>query len=139
VGICAALAFAFTAVDAQIGALLAAGAFLVVSAAAYLAAAGAIQRVLGAAVGQAVNVALLLVQVVVCGAAYASSAAIWGQLSAFMPMAYTAAGAREIGYADMTSTGWLAIALTAVLLIVSGVVLRSVAPRQTPDAAPGYA
>lgn len=124
VGICAALAFAFTAPEAGIGALLGAGLFLVVSAAAYLAAAGAIQRLLGPTVGQAVNVALLLIQVVVCGAAYASSAAIWGHLSAFMPMAYTAAGAREIGYSAMTSTGWLAIALTAVLLIVSGLVMR---------------
>nr|WP_296775571.1 phage infection protein [Rhodococcus sp. (in: high G+C Gram-positive bacteria)] len=125
VGICAALAFAFTAPDASIGALLGAGAFLVVSAAAYLAAAGAIQRLLGAAVGQAVNVALLLVQVVVCGAAYASSAAIWGHLSAFMPMAYTAAGAREIGYGQLTSTGWLAVALTVVLLAVSGLVYKT--------------
>ena len=107
-GICAAVAFAFTAPEAGIGAILAAGAFLVVSAAAYLAAAGSIQRLLGATVGQAVNVALLLIQVVVCGAAYAGSAAIWGQLASFMPMAYTAAGAREIGYGSMTSTGWLA-------------------------------
>lgn len=133
VGICAALAFAFTAPDASIGALLGAGVFLVVSAAAYLAAAGAIQRLLGATVGQAVNVALLLVQVVVCGAAYASSAAIWEQLSAFMPMAYTAAGAREIGYSTMTSTGWLAIALTAALLIVSGLVHRSSATKESPN------
>lgn len=125
VGVCAALAFAFTAPDAALGALLGAGLFLVVSAAAYLAAAGAIQRLLGSTVGQAVNVGLLLIQVVVCGAAYASSAAIWGQLSAFMPMAYTAAGAREIGYSAMTSTGWLAIALTAALLIVAGVVYRA--------------
>lgn len=135
VGICAALAFAFTAPDASIGALLGAAIFLVVSAAAYLAAAGAIQRMLGATVGQAVNVALLLVQVVVCGAAYASSAAIWGQLSAFMPMAYTAAGAREIGYGAMTSTGWLAIALTAVLLVVSGLVYKA----GTTKASPNYA
>jgi putative membrane protein len=125
VGVCAALAFAFTAPEAGIGALLAAGIFLVVSAAAYLTAAGAIQRLLGATVGQAVNVALLVIQVVVCGAAYASSAAIWGHLSAFMPMAYTAAGAREIGYSAMTSTGWLAIALTVVLLVVSAVVYRA--------------
>ncbi|MGB2950474.1 MAG: phage infection protein [Rhodococcus sp. (in: high G+C Gram-positive bacteria)] len=128
-GICAAVAFAFTAPEAGIGAILAAGAFLVVSAAAYLAAAGSIQRLLGATVGQAVNVALLLIQVVVCGAAYAGSAAIWGQLASFMPMAYTAAGAREIGYGSMTSTGWLAIALTAVLLIVSGLVFRSTVAR----------
>ncbi|SNT24946.1 phage infection protein [Rhodococcoides kyotonense] len=124
VGICAALAFAFTAPDAAVGALVGAGAFLLVSAAAYLAAAGAIQRLLGATVGQAVNVALLLVQVVVCGAAYASNAAIWGQLSAFMPMAYTAAGAREIGNGALTSTGWVAVALTAALLVVSGLVYR---------------
>lgn len=125
VGVCAALAFAFTAPEAGIGALLGAGLFLVVSAAAYLASAGAIQRLLGATVGQAVNVALLLIQVIVCGAAYASNAAIWGQLSAFMPMAYTAAGAREIGYSAMTTTGWLAVALTAVLLVVSGLVYRT--------------
>ncbi|WP_037160612.1 phage infection protein [Rhodococcoides fascians] len=125
VGACAALAFAFTAPDASIGALIGAGAFLVVSAGAYLAAAGAIQRVLGSTVGQAVNVVLLVVQVVVCGAASASSAAIWGHLSAFMPMAYTAAGAREIGYSSMTSTGWLALVLTAALLVVSGVVYRT--------------
>lgn len=125
VGACAALAFAFTAPDASIGALIGAGAFLVVSAGAYLAAAGAIQRVLGSTVGQAVNVVLLVVQVVVCGAASASSAAIWGHLSAFMPMAYTAAGAREIGYSSMTSTGWLALVLTAALLVVSGVVYRA--------------
>lgn len=130
VGVCAALAFAFTAPEAGIGSLLAAGAFLVVSAAAYLAAAGAIQRLLGATVGQAVNVTLLLVQVGVCGAAYASSAAIWGQLASFMPMAYTAAGAREIGYGSMSSTGWLAIALTVVLLAVSGLVYRSAATRK---------
>jgi putative membrane protein len=124
VGVSAALAFAFSTPDGSIGALLGAGAFLLVSASAYLAAAGAIQRLLGAAVGQAVNVALLLVQVVVCGATYASNAAIWGQLSAFMPMAYTAAGAREIGYGTMTSTGWVAVALTVVLLFVSGLVYR---------------
>jgi putative membrane protein len=125
VGACAALAFAFTAPDASIGALIGAGAFLVVSAGAYLAAAGANQPVLGPTVGQAVNVILLVVQVVVCGAASASSAAIWGHLSAFMPMAYTAAGAREIGYSSMTSTGWLALVLTAALLVVSGVVYRA--------------
>ncbi|WP_072805777.1 phage infection protein [Rhodococcoides yunnanense] len=124
VGVCAALAFAFTAPEAAIGALIGAGLFLVVSAAAYLAAAGAIQRLLGPTVGQAVNVGLLLVQVVVCGATYASSAAIWNQLSAFMPMSYTAVGAREIGYGAMTSTGWLAVALTAALLLVSGLVHR---------------
>ncbi|MCZ4077443.1 phage infection protein [Rhodococcus sp. H36-A4] len=125
VGVCAALAFAFTAPDTGIGALLGAGLFLVASAAAYLAAAGAIQRLLGIVVGQAVNVGLLLVQVVVCGAAYASSASIWGHLSAFMPMSYTAAGAREVGYGQMTSTGWLAIGLTVVLLAVSGIVFRT--------------
>ncbi|WP_338887687.1 phage infection protein [Rhodococcus sovatensis] len=125
VGVCAALAFAFTAPEAGIGALLAAGIFLVVSAAAYLTAAGAIQRLLGATVGQAVNIALLVVQVVVCGAAYASSAAIWVHLSAFMPMAYTAAGAREIGYSAMTSTGGLAVPMTVVLLVVSALVYRA--------------
>ncbi len=134
VGVSAALAFAFTAPEAGTAALLGAGLFLVVSAAAYLAAAGAIQRLLGAAAGQTVNLALLLVQVLVCGAAYASSAAIWGQLSAFMPMAYTAAGAREIGYGDFSSTGWLAITLTAVLLLVSGLVLSSHAPKKLPAA-----
>ncbi|MDJ0393527.1 phage infection protein [Rhodococcus sp. G-MC3] len=140
VGICAALAFAFTAPDAKIADLLGAGVFLVVSAAAYLAAAGAIQRMLGATVGQAVNVALLVVQVVVCGAAYASSAAIWGQLSAFMPMAYTAAGAREIGYGQMTSTGWLAVALTAVLLAVSDLVYKTGTAKERSDAElPNYA
>ena len=138
VGVCAALAFAFTAPEAGIGALLAAGIFLVVSAAAYLTAAGAIQRLLGATVGQAVNIALLVVQVVVCGAAYASSAAIWGHLSAFMPMAYTAAGAREIGYSAMTSTGWLAVAMTVVLLVVSALVYRATdTPRET--VSPDYA
>ncbi|RRQ28466.1 phage infection protein [Rhodococcus sp. Eu-32] len=133
VGVSAALAFAFTAPDASIGALLGAGAFLLVSAAAYLAAAGAIQRVLGAAVGQAVNLALLLVQVVVCGAAYASNAAIWGQLSAFVPMAYTAAGARDIGDGTMTSTAWVAVALTVVLLVISGLVYRGVSTTRVPD------
>lgn len=133
VGASAAVAFAFTAPDASIGALLGAGAFLLVSAAAYLAAAGAIQRVLGAAVGQAVNLALLLVQVVVCGAAYASNAAIWGQLSAFVPMAYTAAGARDIGDGTMTSTAWVAVALTVVLLVISGLVYRGVSPTRAPE------
>lgn len=125
VGVSAACAFAFTAPGADIGALVGAGVFLVTSAAAYLAAGGALQRLLGAAVGQAVNVGLLLVQVVVCGAGYASSASIWGHLSAFMPMSYTAAGAREIGYGQVTSTGWLAIGLTVVLLAVSGIVYRT--------------
>ncbi|WP_254900578.1 hypothetical protein [Rhodococcus sp. 1168] len=87
--------------------------------------AGAIQRLLGNVGGRAVDIGLVLVQVVVCGAAYASSASIWGHLSAFMPMSYTAAGASEIGYGQVTSTGWLAIGLTVALLAVSGIVYRT--------------
>ncbi|OZC85849.1 phage infection protein [Rhodococcus sp. 06-418-5] len=125
VGISAAVAFAF-ATDAALGPVLGAGAFLIVSAAAYLAAAGAIQRVLGAVIGQIVNVAALAVQVVVCGFAYASTAPIWGDLAAFMPMSYTAAGARVIASGEMSGTGWLAIGATMALLIVSALVYASV-------------
>lgn len=125
VGISAAVAFAF-ATDAALGPVLGAGAFLIVSAAAYLAAAGAIQRVLGAVIGQIVNVAVLAVQVVVCGFAYASTAPIWGDLAAFMPMSYTAAGARVIASGEMSGTGWLAIGATMALLIVSALVYASV-------------
>ncbi|OZF34083.1 phage infection protein [Rhodococcus sp. 14-2496-1d] len=125
VGISAAVAFAF-ATDAALGPVLGAGAFLIVSAAAYLAAAGAIQRVLGAVIGQIVNVAALAVQVVVCGFAYASTAPIWGDLAAFMPMSYTAAGARVIASGEMSGTGWLAIGATMALLIVSTLVYASV-------------
>ena len=124
VGISAALAFAF-ATEAAIGPVLGAGAFLVVSAAAYLAAAGAIQRVLGAVVGQIVNIVALAVQVVVCGFAYASTASIWGDLAAFMPMSYTAAGARIIASGEMSGTGWLAIGATVALLAVSALVYAS--------------
>nr|WP_314145749.1 phage infection protein [uncultured Rhodococcus sp.] len=124
VGISAAVAFAF-ATDAALGPVLGAGVFLIVSAAAYLAAAGAIQRVLGAVVGQIVNVVALVVQVVVCGFAYASTAPIWGDLAAFMPMSYTAAGARIIASGEMSGTGWLAIGATAALLAVSALVYVS--------------
>ncbi|MEH6794225.1 MAG: phage infection protein [Rhodococcus sp. (in: high G+C Gram-positive bacteria)] len=124
VGVSAAVAFAF-ATDAALGPVLGAGAFLIVSAAAYLAAAGAIQRVLGAVVGQIVNVVALVVQVVVCGFAYASTAPIWGDLAAFMPMSYTAAGARIIASGEMSGTGWLAIAATVALLAVSALVYAS--------------
>lgn len=124
VGVSAAFAFAF-ATDAALGPVIAAGAFLIVSAAAYLAAAGAVQRVLGAVVGQIVNVVALVVQVVVCGFAYASTATIWGDLAAFMPMSYTAAGARIIASGEMSGTGWLAIGATVALLAVSAVVYVS--------------
>lgn len=124
VGVSAAVAFAF-ATDAALGPVLGAGVFLIVSAAAYLAAAGAIQRVLGAVVGQIVNVVALVVQVVVCGFAYASTAPIWGDLAAFMPMSYTAAGARIIASGEMSGTGWLAIGATAALLAVSALVYAS--------------
>ncbi|OZC49565.1 phage infection protein [Rhodococcus sp. WWJCD1] len=124
VGISAAFAFAF-ATDAAIGPVIGAGVFLIVSAAAYLAAAGAIQRVLGAVVGQIVNVVALAVQVVVCGFAYASTAPIWGDLAAFMPMSYTAAGARIIASGEMSGTGWLAIGATVALLAVSALVYVS--------------
>lgn len=124
VGVSAAVAFAF-ATDAALGPVIGAGAFLVVSAAAYLATAGAIQRVLGAVVGQIVNVVALVVQVVVCGFAYASTAPIWGDLAAFMPMSYTAAGARIIASGEMSGTGWLAIGATVALLAVSALVYVS--------------
>ncbi|MFI8566160.1 phage infection protein [Rhodococcus sp. NPDC078407] len=124
VGVSAAIAFAF-ATEAAIGPVIGAGAFLVVSAAAYLAAAGAVQRVLGAVVGQIVNVVALAVQVVVCGFAYASTAPIWGDLAAFMPMSYTAAGARIIASGEMSGTGWLAIGATVALLAVSALVYVS--------------
>ncbi|MGV8871572.1 MAG: phage infection protein [Rhodococcus sp. (in: high G+C Gram-positive bacteria)] len=124
VGVSAAFAFAF-ATDAAIGPVFGAGVFLVVSAAAYLAAAGAIQRVLGAVVGQIVNIVALAVQVVVCGFAYASTAPIWGDLAAFMPMSYTAAGARIIASGQMSGTGWLAIGATVTLLAVSALVYAS--------------
>ncbi|MDI9893599.1 phage infection protein [Rhodococcus sp. IEGM 1381] len=124
VGVSAAFAFAF-ATDAAIGPVIGAGVFLIVSAAAYLAAAGAIQRVLGAVVGQIVNVVALAVQVVVCGFAYASTAPIWGDLAAFMPMSYTAAGARIIASGEMSGTGWLAIGATVALLAVSALVYVS--------------
>jgi putative membrane protein len=124
VGVSAAVAFAF-ATDAALGPVIGAGAFLIVSAAAYLATAGAIQRVLGAVVGQIVNVVALVVQVVVCGFAYASTAPIWGDLAAFMPMSYTAAGARIIASGQMSGTGWLAIGVTVALLAVSALVYVS--------------
>lgn len=124
VGVSAAVAFAF-ATDAALGPVIGAGAFLIVSAAAYLATAGAIQRVLGAVVGQIVNVVALVVQVVVCGFAYASTAPIWGDLAAFMPMSYTAAGARIIASGEMSGTGWLAIGATVALLAVSALVYVS--------------
>ncbi|MBY4126857.1 phage infection protein [Rhodococcus fascians] len=124
VGVSAAFAFAF-ATDAALGPVIGAGAFLIVSAAAYLAAAGAVQRVLGAVVGQIVNVVALVVQVVVCGLAYASTAQVWGDLAAFMPMSYTAAGARIIASGEMSGTGWLAIGATVALLVVSAVVYVS--------------
>ncbi|OZF49259.1 phage infection protein [Rhodococcus sp. 14-1411-2a] len=124
VGISAAVAFAF-ATDAALGPVLGAGAFLIVSAAAYLAAAGSIQLLLGAVVGQIVNVVALVVQVVVCGFAYASTAPIWGDLAVFMPMSYTAAGARIIASGEMSGTGWLAIGATAALLAVSALVYAS--------------
>lgn len=124
VGVSAAVAFAF-ATDAALGPIVGAGAFLIVSAAAYLATAGAIQRVLGAVVGQIVNIVALVVQVVVCGFAYASTAPIWGDLAAFMPMSYTAAGARIIASGEMSGTGWLAIGATVALLAVSALVYVS--------------
>ncbi|WP_230592052.1 phage infection protein [Rhodococcoides fascians] len=124
VGVSAAVAFAF-ATDAALGPVIGAGAFLIVSAAAYLATAGAIQRVLGAVVGQIVNVVALVVQVVVCGFAYASTAPIWGDVAAFMPMSYTAAGARIIASGEMSGTGWLAIGATVALLAVSALVYVS--------------
>jgi putative membrane protein len=124
VGVSAAVAFAF-ATDAALGPVIGAGAFLIVSAAAYLATAGAIQRVLGAVAGQIVNVVALVVQVVVCGFAYASTAPIWGDVAAFMPMSYTAAGARIIASGEMSGTGWLAIGATVALLAVSALVYVS--------------
>ncbi|WP_415971824.1 phage infection protein [Rhodococcus sp. 077-4] len=124
VGVSAAFAFAF-ATDAALGPVLGAGVFLVASAAAYLAAAGAIQRVLGAVVGQVVNIVALVVQVVVCGFAYASTAPIWGDLAAFMPMSYTAAGTRIIASGEMSGTGWLAVGATVALLAVSALVYAS--------------
>lgn len=95
VGISAAVAFAF-ATDAALGPVLGAGAFLIVSTCGLPRRSGNVQRVLGAVIGQIVNVAALAVQVVVCGFAYASTAPIWGDLAAFMPLSYTAAGARVI-------------------------------------------
>ena len=124
VGVSVAVAFAF-ATDAALGPVIGAGAFLIVSAAAYLATAGAIQRVLGAVAGQIVNVVALVVQVVVCGFAYASTAPIWGDVAAFMPMSYTAAGARIIASGEMSGTGWLAIGATVALLAVSALVYVS--------------
>ncbi|WP_082518448.1 MULTISPECIES: hypothetical protein [unclassified Rhodococcus (in: high G+C Gram-positive bacteria)] len=122
------------------GSLLGGIVFLLLSSAAFLAAAGAIQMAFGRVVGQSINFVLLLVQLVLAGGALVSSpdSSIFGKAAAFTPVGWLAAGLERIAADSMDSTGWLAVLVMVALLAVAGVVYSVVARSEPGDDASTY-
>lgn len=131
----AGIVYWFVADGAGFGSLLGGIVFLFLSAAAFLAAAGAIQMAFGRTVGQSINVVLLLVQLALAGAALVGSpdSSIFGKAAAFTPVGWLAAGLDRIAADAMDSTGWLAVLVMVALLAVSGLVY-SLVSRSDPEA-----
>ncbi|MGB6180961.1 MAG: phage infection protein [Rhodococcus sp. (in: high G+C Gram-positive bacteria)] len=131
----AGIVYWFVADGPGFGSLLGGVVFLLLSSAALLAAAGAVQMAFGRAIGQSINLVLLLVQLVLAGGALVSSpdSSIFGKAAAFTPVGWLAAGLERISADAMDSTGWLAVLVMVALLGVSGLVYALVARSDPQD------
>ena len=131
----AGIVYWFVADGPGFGSLLSGVVFLLLSSAALLAAAGAIQMAFGRAIGQSINLVLLLVQLVLAGGALVSApdSSIFGKAAAFTPVGWLAAGLERISADAMDSTGWLAVLVMVALLGLSGLVYALVARSDPAD------
>ncbi|MDQ1182506.1 phage infection protein [Rhodococcus sp. SORGH_AS_0301] len=136
----AGIAYWFVGDGLSFGSLLGGIVFLFLGSAAFLAAAGAVQMAFGRAVGQSINLVLLLVQLVLAGGALVGSpdSSVFGKAAAFTPVGWLAAGLERIAADAMDSTGWLAVLVMVALLAVSGLVYSLVARSDPEDDRAAY-
>ncbi|MGU3437433.1 phage infection protein [Actinomycetes bacterium M1A6_2h] len=120
----ASIAYVYVGNDLGFGGVIGGIAFLLLSAAAFLAAAGAIQVLFGRAIGQSVNLVLLLVQLVVCGAAFVGSpdSSVFGKAASFTPLGWVGTGLDRIASGSIGGDGLMAVIVMVAVLGLSGLV-----------------